>query len=83
MSFIKRILNIIIAPLKNKMKMQRRINTLEIEKVELEYIIKSRITETLMRTLENQDEVERLKKENTRLRSKVKDLKGGLKSETK
>lgn len=77
MNFIKRILNIIIAPLKNKMKMQRRINTLEIEKVELEYIIKSRITETLMRTLENQDEVERLKKENTRLRKKVKDLKGG------
>lgn len=77
MSFIKRILNIIIAPLKNKMKMQRRMNTLEIEKVELEYIIKSRITETLMRTLENQDEVERLKKENTRLRKKVKDLKGG------
>lgn len=77
MSFIKRILNIIIAPLKNKMKMQRRINTLEIEKVELEYIIKSRITETLMRTLENQDEVERLKKENQRLRKKVKDLKGG------
>lgn len=77
MNFIERILNIIIAPLKNKMKMQRRINTLEIEKVELEYIIKSRITETLMRTLENQDEVERLKKENTRLRKKVKDLKGG------
>ncbi len=77
MNFIKKILNIIIAPLKNKMKMQRRINTLEIEKVELEYIIKSRITETLMRTLENQDEVERLKKENTRLRKKVKDLKGG------
>lgn len=72
-----KIIKMVIAPFKNKMKMQRRINTLEIEKVELEHIIKSRITETLMKTLTNQDEVERLKKENIKLRKKVKDLKGG------
>lgn len=76
-------LRFISVPFKDKFKLQQKVNTLELQKKELEIILQSRISETLMKTLANQDEVERLRKENTRLRSKVKDLKGGLKSETK
>lgn len=72
-----KIISLIITPFKDKFKMQRKLNTLELQKKELEIILHSRISETLMRTLENQDEVERLRKENQRLRSKIKEMKGG------
>ena len=81
MKKIKGLLNLIIAPIKNKYKLQRRCNTLEIQKESLENIIQSRVSETLMNILANQDEVERLRKENKRLRTKVKELKEDLRGE--
>lgn len=81
MKKIKGLLNLIIAPFKDKYKLQRRCNTLEIEKISLENIIQSRVSETLMNILANQDEVERLRKENKRLRTKVKELKEGLRGD--
>ena len=71
-----KIISMVIAPLKDKFKLQRKVNTLELQKKELEVILHSRVSETLMRTLENQDEVERLTKENQRLRSKIKEMRG-------
>lgn len=78
---IKRILKYVAAPFKDKYKLQRRCNTLEIEKISLENIIQSRVSETLMNILANQDEVERLRKENKRLRTKVKELKEDLRGD--
>lgn len=81
MKKIKGLLNLIIAPIKNKYDLQRRCNTLEIQKESLENIIQSRVSETLMNILANQDEVERLRKENKRLRTKVKELKEELRGD--
>lgn len=81
MKKIKGLLNFIFAPFKDKYKLQRRCNTLEIEKISLENIIQSRVSETLMNILANQDEVERLRKENKRLRTKVKELKDDLRGD--
>ena len=72
-----RIIKTLIAPFRDKYKLQRKLNTLELQKKELEVILHSRVSETLMRTLENQDEVERLTKENQRLRSKLKEIRNG------
>lgn len=69
-----KILKLLFSPLKDKFKLQRKVNTLELEKKELELIIQSRVSETLMNTLSNQEEVERLTKENQRLRRKVKEI---------
>ena len=71
-----RIIKQLIAPFKDKYKLQRRVNTLELQKKELEVILHSRVSETLMRTLENQEEVERLTKENQRIRRRIKEMKG-------
>lgn len=80
---IKRIFKYVAVPFKDKFKLQRRCNTLELEKAELEMIIQSRITETIMNILENQAELQRVNKENKRLRLKNKELKNELKGETK
>jgi hypothetical protein len=69
-----RILKLLISPFKDKFKLQRKVNTLELEKKELEIIIQSKVSETLMNTLSNQEEVERLTRENQRLRRKVKEI---------
>lgn len=69
-----KILKLLISPLKDKFKLQRKVNTLELEKKELELIIQSKVSETLMNTLSNQEEVERLTRENQRLRKKVKEI---------
>lgn len=69
-----KILKLLISPLKDKFKLQRKVNTLELEKKELEMIIQSKVSETLMNTLSNQEEVERLTRENQRLRKKVKEI---------
>lgn len=74
-----KLIKMAIAPFKNKIKLQQKVNTLEIKKEELEIILHSRISETLMRTLENQQEVERLRKENTKLRNKIKEIRKGEK----
>ena len=70
-----RIFRLLISPLRDKFKLQRKVNTLELEKKELEMILQSRVSETIINTLSNQEEVERLRKENSRLRLKVKELK--------
>lgn len=69
-----KILKLLISPFKDKFKLQRKVNTLELEKKELEIIIQSKVSETLMNTLSNQEEVERLTRENQRLRRKVKEI---------
>lgn len=70
-----KIFKLLISPLRDKFKLQKKVNTLELQKKELEMIIQSRVSETLMNTLSNQEEVDRLLKENQRLRAKVKELK--------
>lgn len=70
-----KMLRVLIAPFKDKFKLQRKINTLEIEKRELEITLQSRVSETIINALTNQEEVDRLTKENIRLRAKVKELK--------
>ncbi len=70
-----KIFRLLISPLRDKFKLQRKVNTLELQKKELEMILQSRVSETLMNTLSNQEEVDRLLKENSRLRAKVKELK--------
>lgn len=72
-----KIVKLIISPFKDKFRLQRKVNTLEVEKKELELILQSRVSETIIKTLTNQEEVDRLTKENQRLRSKVKEMKGG------
>lgn len=69
-------LRLIIAPFRDKIKLQQRANTLELEKKELELVLYNEVFKTITRTLENQDEVNRLTKENHRLRSKIKEMKG-------
>lgn len=69
-----KLLKLLISPFKDKFKLQRKVNTLELEKKELEIIIQSKVSETLMNTLSNQEEVERLTRENQRLRRKVKEI---------
>lgn len=69
-----RLLKLLISPFKDKFKLQRKLNTVELEKKELELIIQSKVSETLMNTLSNQEEVDRLTRENQRLRKKVKEI---------
>lgn len=69
-------LRLIIAPFRDRIKLQQRANTLELEKKELELVLYNEVFKTITRTLENQDEVNRLTKENHRLRSKIKEMKG-------
>ena len=71
-----RFLRLIIAPFRDRIKLQQRANTLELEKKELELVLYNEVFKTITRTLENQDEVNRLTKENHRLRSKIKEMKG-------
>lgn len=76
MSKVKGIFRLFIAPFKDKFKLQMRVNTLELQKRELEMTLQSRVSETIINALTNQEEVDRLRKENVRLRVKVKQLKG-------
>lgn len=70
-----KILKLLISPMRDKFKLQRKVNTLELQNKELEMILSSRVSETLMNTLSNKEEVDRLLKENQRLRAKVKEFK--------
>ena len=70
-----RFIKLLVSPMRDKFKLQKKVNTLELQKKELEMILQSRVSETLMDTLSNQEEVDRLLKENQRLRVKVKELK--------
>jgi hypothetical protein len=72
---IKRKLNYLVAPFKDKMLMQKKINTLEVKYEALEELWETDF-HTIRDTLMNKNEVERLKKENKNLRKKVKILRG-------
>jgi hypothetical protein len=60
-------------------KYKRRINTLELEKKELEEIIKNNLVKELFKKINEPLELERLRKENKKLRKKIKDLKKEMK----
>ncbi|MBR5303478.1 MAG: hypothetical protein IKU37_01460 [Candidatus Gastranaerophilales bacterium] len=60
-------------------KYKRRINTLELEKKELEEIIKDGLFKEFIKKINEPLELERLRKENKRLRKKIKDLKEEMK----
>ena len=60
-------------------KYKRRINTLELEKKELEEIIKDGLFKEFIKKINEPIELERLRKENKRLRKKIKDLKEEMK----
>lgn len=59
-------------------RQQRRINTLELEKETLEMTIKEELYKAFMKKLNEPLEVERLRKENKKLRIKNKELKEEL-----
>jgi hypothetical protein len=56
-------------------KYKRRINTLELEKKDLEEIIKDGLFKEFIKKINEPLELERLRKENKKLRKKIKDLK--------
>lgn len=60
-------------------KYKRRINTLELEKKELEEVIKDGLFKEFIKKINEPLELERLRKENKKLRKKIKDLKKEMK----
>lgn len=75
---IKRIFSYIIAPFKDKMKMQHRINTLEVNNETLHQLFENEF-QKCMDALMNVEELEKLRKENKNLRLKVKVLRSNKK----
>ena len=59
----------------NKLKLLRRINTLENQVEELEHTIKDELYKEFMKKLSEPIENERLRKENKRLRLQIKSMK--------
>lgn len=64
----------------DKFQLIRKINTLELENSALEQTIKNELYKIFMDKLKEPQELDRVKKENKNLRSKVKTLKALLKS---
>lgn len=64
----------------NKFQLIRKITTLELENSVLEQTIKDELYKIFMDKLREPQELDRVKKENKNLRSKVKTLKALLKS---
>lgn len=64
----------------NKFQLIRKINTLELENSALEQTIKNELYKIFMDKLKESQELDKVKKENKNLRSKVKTLKALLKS---
>jgi hypothetical protein len=56
-------------------KYKKRINTLELEKKDLEEIIKDGLFKEFIKKINEPLELERLRNENKKLRKKIKDLK--------
>ena len=73
MTFIKQKLALLIAPFKEKMEMQKKINTLENKVESLEDYFQNEF-QKCMDEMMNIKEIEKLKKENQHLRLKVKVL---------
>lgn len=63
----------------DKFQLIRKINTLELENSALEQTIKNELYKIFMDKLKEPQELDRVKKENKNLRSKVKTLKALLK----
>lgn len=78
MIFIKNKLALLIAPFKEKIKMQIKINTLENRVETLEDYFQNEF-QKCMDEMMNLKEIEKLKKENQHLRLKVKVLRGNKK----
>jgi hypothetical protein len=78
MTFIKNKLALLIAPFKDKIKMQQRINTLENDNEALRDLFENEFQKA-MDSLMNVQELEKLKKENQHLRLKVKVLRSNKK----
>ena len=64
----------------NKFQLIRKINTLELENSALEQTIKNELYKIFMDKLKEPQELDKVKKENKNLRSKVKTLRALLKS---
>ena len=60
-------------------KYKKRINTLELEKKDLEEIIKDGLFKEFIKKINEPLELERLRNENKKLRKKIKDLKKEMK----
>lgn len=65
----------------DKIKLIKKVNTLELQNQVLENTIKDELYKTFMAKLEEPQEINRLKKENKNLRAKNKTLKALLKGE--
>ena len=78
MTFIKQKLALLLAPFKDKIKMQQRINTLENDNETLRDLFENEFQKA-MDSLMNVQELEKLKKENRNLRLKVKVLRSNKK----
>ena len=65
----------------NKLQLIKKINSLELRVEELEDTIKDELYKTFMSKLQEPQELNRYKKENTNLRKKIKILKKLLKGE--
>lgn len=65
----------------NKLQLIKKINSLELHVEELEDTIKDELYKTFMGKLQEPQELNRYKKENTNLRKKIKNLKNLLKGE--
>lgn len=65
----------------NKLQLIKKINSLELRVEELEDTIKDELYKTFMSKLQEPQELNRYKKENTNLRKKIKILKNLLKGE--
>ena len=64
-----------------KMKLRKRINTLELENETLKNIIKDELYKTFMKKLNDSEADKRYKEENIRLRKQIKVLKQIIKEE--
>lgn len=81
MKRFKRIIKLIFAPFMDKYKLQMRLNSSEIRRAELEEMFNRNFTMRFLKAIQNEDEVQRLTKENHRLRMKINRLKKDLRGE--
>ena len=64
---------------KDKIELQKKYNTLEIKYETLKDQVKEDCFKTLLKVLSEQNDVERLRKENAKLRKRIKELKATIK----
>lgn len=60
---------------KDKIELQKKYNTLELKYETLKDQVKDDCFKTLLKVLSEQNDVERLRKENAKLRKRIKELK--------